>query len=241
MIFWYDTDTEVLLGPDEIKAARDLFAYVSSDELSDHEALLHMKLWPDLSIRKRAETWSWTHGKTQRFVKKHTDTNPIHMTLSKDSNSLTKDTILSHPIPISYPKASQPKPPSERKKERTLKGSKERKKFKKPKRKEVHKCFYDRGFSYPDGEYEGDRFFDHYETCGWVVGKNKPMKDWKAAVRQWIRRLGEFGKPDQQGYRSRLTNCSGCNRTPTKEHPVMSYMNKPYCDECFDKQVWRDE
>lgn len=37
-------------------------------------------------------------------------------------------------------------------------------------------------------------FIDHYEACGWVVGKNKPMKDWKAAVRQWNRRQGEFTK-----------------------------------------------
>jgi len=29
-------------------------------------------------------------------------------------------------------------------------------------------------------------FFNHYETVGWLVGKNKlPMKDWKAAVRGW--------------------------------------------------------
>lgn len=35
-------------------------------------------------------------------------------------------------------------------------------------------------------------FWDHYETCGWVVGKNKPMKSWQAAVRQWDRRETEF-------------------------------------------------
>lgn len=35
-------------------------------------------------------------------------------------------------------------------------------------------------------------FVDHYEACGWVVGKNKPMKSWQAAVRQWDRREAEF-------------------------------------------------
>lgn len=35
-------------------------------------------------------------------------------------------------------------------------------------------------------------FWDHYEACGWVVGKNKPMKSWQAAVRQWDRRETEF-------------------------------------------------
>lgn len=36
-------------------------------------------------------------------------------------------------------------------------------------------------------------FMDHYDACGWVVGKNKPMRDWQAAVRNWVRRNGEFG------------------------------------------------
>ena len=31
-----------------------------------------------------------------------------------------------------------------------------------------------------------DRFIDYYTANGWKVGKN-PMKDWKAAVRQWER------------------------------------------------------
>ena len=31
------------------------------------------------------------------------------------------------------------------------------------------------------------RFVDFYECKGWMVGKNK-MKDWKAAVRTWVRR-----------------------------------------------------
>lgn len=37
-------------------------------------------------------------------------------------------------------------------------------------------------------------FLDHYESNGWMVGKNK-MKDWKAAIRTWER--NNYG--DQQG------------------------------------------
>ena len=32
-----------------------------------------------------------------------------------------------------------------------------------------------------------DTFLDHYQSNGWMVGKNK-MKDWKATVRNWARR-----------------------------------------------------
>ena len=34
---------------------------------------------------------------------------------------------------------------------------------------------------------DAERFFDYYESKGWLVGKS-PMKDWKAAVRNWENR-----------------------------------------------------
>lgn len=33
---------------------------------------------------------------------------------------------------------------------------------------------------------EGESFINYFESVGWVIGKNKPMKDWKAAVRTWL-------------------------------------------------------
>lgn len=41
-------------------------------------------------------------------------------------------------------------------------------------------------------DVDAQAFVDHYAACGWVVGRNKPMKDWRAAVRNWVRRDGEF-------------------------------------------------
>ena len=34
---------------------------------------------------------------------------------------------------------------------------------------------------------EGEKFFNFYESKGWMVGKSK-MKNWKAAARNWIKR-----------------------------------------------------
>lgn len=37
--------------------------------------------------------------------------------------------------------------------------------------------------------FDPSDFIDHYETVGWVVGRNRtPMVSWRAAVRTWQRR-----------------------------------------------------
>ena len=40
---------------------------------------------------------------------------------------------------------------------------------------------------------QGEAFFDHFTANGWVQGKARaPIKDWRAAARNWIRRAPEF-------------------------------------------------
>ena len=43
----------------------------------------------------------------------------------------------------------------------------------------------ERGYPYPK---EAESFVDYYSSNGWKVGKN-PMKDWKAATRNWTKKL----------------------------------------------------
>ena len=40
-----------------------------------------------------------------------------------------------------------------------------------------------------------ERFFDYYETNGWVQGKGKPIHNWKAAVRSWGKNGIKNAKP----------------------------------------------
>jgi DNA-binding transcriptional MocR family regulator len=41
-------------------------------------------------------------------------------------------------------------------------------------------------------ETDAMAFYDYYEANGWTQGRNKPIKDWKAAARGWIRRTPQF-------------------------------------------------
>lgn len=44
---------------------------------------------------------------------------------------------------------------------------------------------------------QAELMHDHYETNGWVQNKGKPVKNWQAACRNWIRRAlaGDFQQP----------------------------------------------
>ena len=39
--------------------------------------------------------------------------------------------------------------------------------------------------SIPDDDYNAEKFFNHYEANGWVQGKGKTIKNWKACVKTW--------------------------------------------------------
>ncbi|OJX36265.1 MAG: hypothetical protein BGO87_07360 [Flavobacteriia bacterium 40-80] len=44
---------------------------------------------------------------------------------------------------------------------------------------------------------EAERFFNYFQSNGWLVGGKTKMKDWKAAARNWMIRSKEFQKEKQ--------------------------------------------
>ena len=54
-----------------------------------------------------------------------------------------------------------------------------------PSLQEVKNYISEKGYT-----VDAQRFIDFYEAKGWMIGKNK-MKDWRAAVRTWMRRPDE--------------------------------------------------
>lgn len=66
------------------------------------------------------------------------------------------------------------------------------KRFVKPSIKEIESYCKERG-----NNINAASFYDYYESKGWKVGR-EPMKDWRAAVRNWERRRTEEGQPKRQ-------------------------------------------
>ena len=55
--------------------------------------------------------------------------------------------------------------------------------FKKPKIEDIKDYCLER-----KNNIDPQRFYDYYESKGWIIGKSSKMKDWKAAIRTWENR-----------------------------------------------------
>ena len=64
----------------------------------------------------------------------------------------------------------------------------EQKKFQKPTVEQIAQYCRER-----NNKVDASRFFDYYESKGWMIGKNK-MKDWKACVRTWEKNEDAYGQ-----------------------------------------------
>jgi hypothetical protein len=78
-----------------------------------------------------------------------------------------------------------------------LKGSVKDKNMIPPKPEMVKNCFMSRGLSAIDSEYETLKFLAHYTGKGWKTNGNVPVKDWKAAVTNWLIHRNQFLKNKQ--------------------------------------------
>ena len=70
--------------------------------------------------------------------------------------------------------------------------NKGRTKFQKPSIEEIRSYCQERG-----NQVDPEKFFNFYESKGWLIGKS-PMKDWKAAVRTWEQRRPETTRATYQ-------------------------------------------
>ena len=59
-----------------------------------------------------------------------------------------------------------------------------------PSLEETQIYFLEKNFS----EVEAQRFFNYFESNGWLVGGRTKMKDWKAAARNWMLNAKKFSK-----------------------------------------------
>jgi len=70
--------------------------------------------------------------------------------------------------------------------------------FLKPNVDQIKELMIEKGRSSDFANTQSIKFIDYYESCGWTIGKGKPMKSWSHAVNSWLDRAGpEVTRPSQ--------------------------------------------
>lgn len=88
----------------------------------------------------------------------------------------------------------------------------EKAKFTPPKFDELKNYFFEKTQDLNRSAREAERFIDHYTNKDWKIGSSKTkMKDWRAAVRNWLK--NDFGKNGS-------TTKNYSSQTTTKQAPV---------------------
>ena len=72
-------------------------------------------------------------------------------------------------------------------------------KFSIPTSNDVYLYMKEKGF---DSHQESEKFVDYYTSNGWMVGRNK-MKDWKAAIRNWLKSKKQTTTNSQNNFQPR--------------------------------------
>ena len=226
LFFWVSRNMVI----DEIPLAYNKpdTVYRAFKELSEKGLIIHIKKGQKDLIRLTTKGKEWNAknsdlnpniGNESEIEQKNSEINPtFEQKLGNKSEKMPEnsdlnptDNITNNPItnnPITK-KDSAPK----------------KQKFIKPTLEQVKDYFSEQGQF--DSENQANRFFDYYESNGWMVSKN-PMKDWKATVRNWIRR----NKPSLNFNQSQGNHnaISQPTYSPNYQQPVKS-----------DAEIYRDK
>ena len=74
---------------------------------------------------------------------------------------------------------------------------------------------------------EAEKFFNHYESNGWLVGGKSKMKNWQAAARNWLLNSKKFNVIASEAKQSAIQN-STKNLTTTKSTNLNATTEKSY-------------
>ena len=143
-----------------------------------------------------SKAWKWSRNKVRRFLKNLEKDGMINLKSGHLTTVITicnYDSFQSSDTTDETAKGQQTKQlkDNRRNTNNNVNNEKNEKKvisrFKKPTEEELISYFNEYcasgNFDIKFGEHQ--RFYDFYESKNWYVGKNK-MKDWKAAVRNWL-------------------------------------------------------
>lgn len=134
------------------------------------------------SIDRDSEAWEAKRQKRADAGRKGGQATQANASIAKQNKQRQANQAVPAPVPVPVPvpgrkESKADKPPT-------------RSRFVPPTEEDVQAYIDQQGYTGIDAA----AFVDYYAANGWVQGKGKPIKDWRAAVRTWARRESNVGK-----------------------------------------------
>ena len=160
-------------------------------------------------LTKQALNKHQTSSKHVPYINNINNTNITNLAKQEISKN-EKKLIFTNSI---FDEVQEPELKTETKEEKKLREKKKKVEIEKtkPTLEEAQIYFLEKSFT----EIEAQRFFNYFESNGWLVGGRTKMKDWKAAARNWMLNAKKFGN---KTYASGQTEPKTNNLNPNHLH-----------------------
>jgi len=73
---------------------------------------------------------------------------------------------------------------------------------------------------------EAERFFNHYQSNGWLVGGKSKMKDWKASARNWMMNIDKYANKSTGNSPNKVTGQNRSNNLKPPGHKPSTNFSK---------------
>lgn len=143
-------------------------------------------------VTKQALNKHQTSSKHVPYINNINNTNIINLAKQEISKN-EKNSIFTNSI---FDEVQESELKTEVKEEKKLREKKKKVEIEKtkPTLEEAQIYFLEKSFT----EIEAQRFFNYFESNGWLVGGKTKMKDWKAAARNWMLNTKKFAKNEDK-------------------------------------------
>ena len=143
-------------------------------------------------LTKQALNKHQTSSKHVPYINNINNTNIINLAKQEISKN-EKNSIFTNSI---FDEVQESDLKIEKEKEKKLREKKKKVEIEKskPTLEEAQIYFLEKNFP----EVEAQRFFNYFESNGWLVGGRTKMKDWKAAARNWMLNAKKFSKNENK-------------------------------------------
>ena len=198
------------------------------------------------SIIKLSERWAWSEGKIRRYLNELQTDGQIERQKSNVSSIITIVKYEEYQYDgcqngeqtagqTAGQTADRRRTTNKKKQSKQEENNKKTSKFTPPTIDEVKAHCSDKGI-----DLDAESFCAHYESNGWLVGKNK-MKSWTAAITTWTKNANKFNPKPKKEKTAQEMEDDYYHQSPKEEEDLRDWMREMHERKLAEKKMGEEQ